>query len=315
MTQRPLTRVAAIGVVACLLALCACNVTPEDPWDVSDETDDDGASLRIATYNTDTLFDTECDSNECGEGDYEPQPTEEEYAARIEEVAEAIDDLDADVVLLQEVEKEAVLQDLADELDGEYPTAELGELGWAASPDVAVLAKGEKVATREYRDERALETPNGGEDRFAREFLRVDLEIDGHSVIACTAHFRSKRNDNAEHRLAEAEEAREIIDDIAQKHPDSLVIFGGDLNDRPGSGPLEALTDDDGLRRAGRGYGEDEVYTYYFDGQRQAIDHLLNAPTEGGEYVEESAEAFHDREPAGYGGSDHGALRARYRLQ
>ncbi|MFW5968211.1 MAG: endonuclease/exonuclease/phosphatase family protein, partial [Persicimonas sp.] len=236
-------RTILIGLAVSLFVFSACGLTPEDPWDPSEEGEE---NLRVASFNTHNLFDTHCDSGDCGPNEFEKTPSQSEYEERITEVAEAIEELDSQIVLLQEIENEDVLEDLADELDGHYSVAVLGELGWPGSLDVGVLSTGELEETRGYRDERELERPDGGTDRFTREFLRVDLEIGGRSIIAFTSHFRSKRDDDPERRLAEAREAREIVDEVAHANPDSLVVFGGDLNDRPGSEPLEALTTDNG---------------------------------------------------------------------
>lgn len=308
MTRKPI-RTTLVGLAVSLFVFSACGVAPEDPWDPSEDGEE---FLRVASFNTYNLFDTECDSGDCGPNDFEKTPSPDEYEERITQVAEAIEELDAQIVLLQEIENEEVLDDLAEELDGEYPVAVLGELGWPGSLDVGLLSTGKLEETRGYRDERELERPDGGSDRFTREFLRVDIEIGGRSIIAFTSHFRSKRNDDPGRRLAEAREAREIVDEVAHANPDSLVVFGGDLNDRPHSETLEALTADDGLRRAGRSFDEDELYTFYFDQERQAIDHLLKAPNTAGHYVERSVKAHHDRDPVGYGGSDHGAIVARF---
>lgn len=271
-------------------------------------------TVTIATFNVRRLFDTECDSSRCGSDSFEKVPSVDEYEARIAEVAAAVDALGADIVLLQEIEKEAVLTSVQQALGGAYPVAVFGEVGYSASLDVAVLARGELRGTQGYRDQDLIR-PGGGTTEFAREFLRADLEIDGEEVIVFTAHFKSKRNDDPERRLAEARGARDIIEQAAADNPEALVVLGGDLNDTPGSEPLEALTGDGGLVRAGASKSLDELYTYLYNWEKTAIDHLLMARTPGGSYVSGSAKAHHDRNPAGYGGSDHGALSGQFQLR
>ena len=93
---------------------------------------------------------------------------------------------------------------------------------------------------------------------FEREFLEVHFEFGSSRLIVFNAHFRSKRPpDDPGQRLAEASAAREIILERAASFPDALIVFGGDLNDLPGSAPLNALEDGDLLYRV----GEDSVMT------------------------------------------------------
>jgi endonuclease/exonuclease/phosphatase family metal-dependent hydrolase len=263
----------------------------------------------VATYNVHFLVDTVCDSHLCEPDDFEEQPSQAEFDARIAQVARAIDSLGADILLLQEVEKKSVLDALNAALSEPYPIAVLGESGFAASLDVAVLARGELVDTREYSE------LNGGRDTFSRKFLRVDLDLKGERVIVFSAHFRSKRGGDSQIRLAEAQTARDIVTEIASTHDGALVVLGGDLNDTPDSEPLQALTSGGELVRVAEGEEIVDVFTYVYFQRREEIDHLLMATTRGGAYVEGSAHSEHDEAPAGLGGSDHGALVARFEMR
>lgn len=326
MTKRWRLFISGWGLILVVVLAVGC-VSPHpedwnnDDWDVeeadggSPEDEDEAADvieepppLTVATFNVYLLFDTECNSGECGPNDFEIEFSQSEYEARLEEVAAAIEELDADIVLLQELENEGVLEDLAETLDGGYPVAVHGETGFSASLDVAVLARGTFLDTKNY-GQRRLTLPDGSRGWFAREFLRVDLDIDGDDVIVFTSHFRSKANgDDPDRRLAEAQEARKIVEEVAEANDDALVVFGGDLNDTPGSEPLEALMSDGGLERVGQNRGTEDIYTYFFNDERMSIDHILWAPTSGGGYVSGSGRSLHHDEPAGFGGSDHGAM-------
>lgn len=319
MTLRRLEQLFSLVLLASLLALGGCAEPPPGGTDdaaLSDagDTSSEYPTVTVATFNVRRFFDTECDSNRCGSNDWEEAPSEEGYNERIDKISEAIVSLDADIVLLQEIEKEAILADLAGALDGEYPVQVFGETGNVASVDVGILARGSLVDSKGYRD-RDLQRPDGSHTRFAREFLRADLDIDGEEVIVFTAHFVSKASDDPERRLAEAREARQIIDEVSAQNNDALVILGGDLNDTPDSEPMAALTGDGGLFRAGAELTLDDTFTYVYRWEPEAIDHLLMANTAGGAYVDGSAHSVHDREPAGLAGSDHGALVATFEMR
>ena len=213
-----------------------------------------------------------------------------------------------DVVLLQEVESQACLDEIARHLQDLYSVAELGEIGFAASVDVAVLSRGTLRDVRRHRDV-PIERPDGSQTSFARELLEVEVRLDGRDVIVLAAHFKSKSGDDPGRRQAEAAAARAITVETAALHPDALVVLGGDLNDTPGSAPLDELLAGGDLLRVAEELGEDD-WTYQWNETRSAIDHLLLV-IGSGQYVAGSAEVMHDGR--GWRGSDHACLRATFR--
>lgn len=308
-----------LGVLLVVFA-AACDPpassTPDaDLADASDVVETiDAPQTRISTFNVRRLFDRTCDSGQCDGDDFEEVPSEQEYDLTLQRTADAITAMDADVVLLQEIENAIVLDDLRSRLDPEYNVSVMGETGFAASLDVAVIARGELLETRKYRESRALELPGGGQSEFTREFLEVRLQIEGEELIVFCTHFKSQSNDNPDRRLAEAQEAREIVDEVVAANPEALVVLGGDLNDTPGSDPLEALMGNGGLQRAGAELPAEQMWTYDYRGDRQAIDHLLIAPSNGGGYVENTARTVRDANGTGLADSDHAALLADFEL-
>jgi endonuclease/exonuclease/phosphatase (EEP) superfamily protein YafD len=270
-------------------------------------------SLRIAAFNVHRLFDTVCHSGACGGSHYEALPSPEAFAVQADQLAQAINRLDADVVLLGEVETQASLDALTARLPQfrhpEHRLSVLGETGAPASVDVAVLSVHPISFFRGHRD-RVLTEPDGSLTRFSRELLEVHLDTPGTKSIVFSAHFRSKVNDEPGRRFAEADAARDIVSSAAQASPGALVVLGGDLNDVPGSAPLDALERDGALLRVSSDRPDSETWTYSYFGDRQAIDHLYLARG-GGTYVPGSFQAA--REPrGGYGGSDHAAVYADF---
>ncbi len=267
-------------------------------------------ALRVATFNTHLFFDTVCQSGRCDIGDFEIVNSETDFRDKARKLADAVAGLNADVVLLQEVETEDCLDALNRALSSPYPVAEQGETGSAASIDTAVLARGRLLERRNHRGT-PIEGPNGESLQFTREFLELHLEIGGGRVIAFDAHFKSKASDDPDRRLAEAMAAHDIVTARAREYPDALVVFGGDLNDTPGSAPLDALENSGRLLRVAGDLPDLEAATYDYRGRLQAIDHLFMARQAAGELV--SGSVLSVRGPVfGYGGSDHAALRADF---
>lgn len=265
--------------------------------------------LRVATFNIRLFFDSSCDSAACGSGEFEQVLSPAELEARADSIADAIRALDADVISVQEVETQVSMDALAARLVDRYPTVVFGETGAPGSVDVAVLGAGKLLEVRKHRYD-PMYKPDGTPTYFAREFLEVHLELGAHRVIQFSAHFRSKASDDPGRRLAEAQKAREIMTASTEELPEAIVVLGGDLNDTPGSEPIEALEYGSDLLRVAKDKPLLEQATYTWNGQGQAIDHVFLATASRGVYVPGSATVVRDPGAPGLASSDHAALFA-----
>ncbi len=273
--------------------------------------------LRIGHLNVRRYFDTTCESNDCKAGGFEEVVTEEEFESRTKQLAFGLARLEADVITLAEVESQASLDALQAKLKAEgldYPVAYLGETGAPGSVDVAVLARGTLESVKTYRKETPLEREDGTKTQFTRELPEVHLKIGSHAVIVFAAHFRSKADDDPQRRLAEAKATHTIMVATGEANPDALVLLGGDLNDVPGSAPIDALEADGALVRVAKDLPAASQGTYTFGGEKQAIDHIFTTAAGGSAYVAGSAAVVRDGN-GGLAGSDHAALHADFNLQ
>ena len=305
----------AVGLL-CVLSMVGCGEAAvqdpvvEDPPEVEDVSPPAAFEVRIATWNVRRFFDTRCDSGGCGGDAFVALPTEEEFEARADEIAQAIRSLEADVILLQEIESDLCLAALEARLSDVFDVFLIGETRLAGSVDTAVLARGRVEELRTHRQDN-FALPEGGETRFLREFLEVHLVIENKKVVVFVAHFKSKNNDDPSQRLAEATRAREIVlgtvDEVGEG---VLVVLGGDLNDTPGSPAIDAIEQGGVLVRVAAELDPDS-WTHIFRGNIAAIDHLFHA-TGRGEHVEGSSEVKRDN--GRFGGSDHAALLADFNL-
>ncbi len=295
-------------VVALALGACRDVSDPPGPPDAPA-----GEHVRLATVNVHRFFDTVCDSGACEPGDYEEQPTADDFAFKADQLAEAIRGLDADMVALEEIESQACLDSLLARLDDVMPYGELGETGGTASVDVAVMSTRPIAAVRRHRADTPLTLADGTVTTFSRELLEVEVHTgDDRAIVLFAAHFKAKVDDDAPRRLAEAQAASRIVDERAAVSPDALVVLGGDLNDTPGSPPLNALVVDGALVRVADDLPVEAQATYRYDGRGQAIDHLLLAPSPRVLRLPRSSIVW--RDATGYGGSDHAALSSDFLL-
>jgi len=288
------------------IVLAACGRPPAHVVDASDD-----ERVRVATFNVRRFFDTVCDSGACGPDEYEAMPSEGEFEARADQLAEAILRLDADVISLQELETQACLDALLARLAPEMPYGVLGEIHTPASVDVAVVSRTPLDQVRGHRTSEPLTRPDGTVTTFSRELLEIRARtVRGAPVVLFAAHFKSKSGDDPGRRLAEAQVTSHVVNEVATAAPDALVVLGGDLNDTPGSPPLHALTVDGRLIRVADDLPLAQQATYIFRGRGEAIDHLLLAPTPAATRVPRSSGVWKDG--TGWGGSDHFALTSDF---
>ncbi|MFT6400292.1 MAG: endonuclease/exonuclease/phosphatase family metal-dependent hydrolase [Bradymonadia bacterium] len=275
--------------------------------DVPEGTEPD---VVVVTFNVERLFDAVCQSNNCEDG-FESAPSEAQVRYKVGIIADGIRQTGAHVALLQEVENLDVLQDLTAELGAEWNVSLIGETGGTASLDVAVLARNTTLLASESHRGDVLFRPDGSRTSFAREFMEVHLEYGGGRLIVFNAHFKAKSNDDPGRREAEAIAARQIVTRVIAERPDAIVVLGGDLNDVPGSAPIEQLEAEGDLARVAAILPEGEDWTHEFRNTRNAIDHLYLATGASGGITPNSVWVARDAS-GGLAGSDHAALRAGF---
>ena len=268
-------------------------------------------TVRVATFNVHNLFDTICDSGNCTPSDYEKQLSSEDYSEKVANVVNGIWKINADVVLLQEIEKESCLKDIQTSLSASiYPGAVFGDIGRVASVNVGILTRGKVTNVRTHRENNYLQQPDGSQKLMSRELLEVEITLDNDiEMTAFTTHFVSKVSDSeGGRRLAEARFTHDVLADYIAAHPNRLIVFGGDLNDTPGSAPIDALESDGVLLRTTRNMPDEEIYTW---GHQAAFDHLYYPAAFEDNFKFSMVycdSVYHN----GYSSSDHCALRSDF---
>jgi len=328
----PLRVALALGVVGSLAVGCADqSVTPTPPPSVGGvdagadgepaATVDGGTqhpgTIRVAQFNVRRFFNTVCDSGKCSGGDFEDLPTETEFDAKTDALAKGIALIDPDILSLEEVETQGCLDALNAKLTAMgkgFPVAHVGETGSAGSVDVAVLARGALTEIKTHRDTPLVEA-DGTMTTFTREFLEMRMTFGARSVIMFAAHFRSQVSDDPARRLAEAKGAQAIVSKTSTDLPDSLVILGGDLNDKPGSDAINALEAGGALLRVASDIPVDAQATYIFNGVKSALDHIFVGAPQKSRYVAKSAVVYTDAPKGGFSSSDHASLAADFSIE
>ena len=269
-------------------------------------------SVVIGTYNTRLFFDKHCDSGYCSDSDFEKELSDSEYKNKVADLADSVKEIGADIILLQEVEKESCLKDLF-EKSGDYDDSFLGEKGTPSSVDTGVMTKGEITYKNKHTESIECAGCEGGTTTFSRAFLETHIKLGCRKIIVFSAHFKSKADDDAPRRLAEAAAAVKILKNTAEKYPDALIVMGGDLNDEPGSETLEPFEKESSFLRVASELSTKDQATYSYRGEAIAIDHIFQVKSSLGSYKTGSAEVVKDA-PSWYslGSSDHAALKATF---
>lgn len=260
----------------------------------------DASRVTIAAWNAERVFDAVCDSGRCGPSEAEDLPDASAAQADAVRVGRAVRALDADIVVISEIENEAVAHRIADAA-ATYETVHIGESG-PGTIDVAVLSRFAVLEWRTHRPYLGLDDP---EVRSTRVFIEVHLDAGARRVIVIGAHFKSRLRDDPSRRLAEARAVAELARAAAARHPGAVVLLAGDLNDTPDSPPLDALEVDAALVLHTRALAPSDAFTFGTGSRRTLIDHVLSVPAP---FVETTDVKVVRTDGVAYGGSDHAAV-------
>jgi hypothetical protein len=121
----------------------------------------------------------------------------------------------------------------------------------------------------------------------SRKPLVTEFTVDGVQLIVIANHFNSKGGDeplwqpnqppvrsSEVQRLAQAEALAAFVKSVLAINPNANIVLTGDLNDFQFADTLKPLTDA-GLTNLMSLLPEGERYTYSFEGNAQALDHMF----------------------------------------
>ncbi len=305
----------------------------EDSDPIVDQDQNESETITISSFNVENLYDAQCDNGldefgNCRDGYLVDQAT---FDSRISEIAASLEKIGADIQILVEMEDETGAEALKNRLPDMFDDYHVANKSLQYT-DVGIVTRG-KITVIKNHSGSPIQSPDGSTHYFAREFPEIHVKIDGRHVIVFPAHFKSKANDNPSWRLAEAIAAQKIVKETATAYPDAVVVMGGDINDLPGSDPVNALETPEGEEpvltrvlkdiavpheQCTHNYGcwdEEVVCT--------AIDHLFFSEISAGKYVSGSGKVVKDgactyypddcsQAPYCLGHSDHAAVKASF---
>jgi endonuclease/exonuclease/phosphatase family metal-dependent hydrolase len=228
----------------------------------------------VATWNVHDLFDAVDRLLPPGELDTVLTPVEVEL--KLGRIAAVLRRVDADLVLLQEVETLALVEALA--VRGGYPEARLIDGFDPRGIDVALLSR---LPVERYASHLG-ELGADGRPLWSRDCVEGFVTAVGGRVVVVGSHLVSRVTDpGGARRREQASRMRAIADAAGRAEPGALVVVVGDLNDGPASEALAPLLADgrwvDALSELGLG----DAWTWIGHGAGARLDYLLLPSAEG----------------------------------
>jgi uncharacterized protein len=130
--------------------------------------------------------------------------------------------------------------------------------------------------------------PGNAAFNTSRKPLAAEFTFGGRTIFVIANHLNSKGGDeplfgrfqpptlvSETQRVQQAAIVNDFADDILAIDPDASVIVLGDLNDFEFSVPLNTLEGGGELNNLTETLPQEERYTYVFEGNSQALDHIL----------------------------------------
>lgn len=236
----------------------------------------DPMALHVLNWNVHNLENDKDDSGAPGE----TIVTTAEYTSHRKAVGLVLNQEDADILVLAEVENKAVLDDLnATELGGKYIASSLIDGNDYRGVDIGVLSKYPIDSVVSHKDEAfTLNGTQGPNYYFSRDCPEIHIQFNGRSMVFLGAHFKAKSNDDPIKRLAEAQHTRAIADGLAKQDPTRAIIILGDFNDTPNSPPYLAVVGDGATKftDASLTMPAGDRWSYNFQGKLELIDYQMS---------------------------------------
>ena len=228
--------------------------------------------MRVVTWNVENLFDEVDDPDTIDD-----VPSAAVVNRKLDDIAAVLTPLEADFIALQEVENEAILGRLADQLG--YEQYGLIDAFDGRGIDVGYITRlplASSPMVTSHLGER-FPLPDGSDDiYFTRDALEVFVDVGGATVGVIIVHFRSMRDGGADIRQAEAAYTAQIAEARISSGLNNILVVG-DLNDIPGSAPLDEILAGS-LVDLTLEVPEDDRWTFVFDRVRRQFDYILGSP-------------------------------------
>lgn len=185
-------------------------------------------SIKIAFYNVENLFDT-IRNPLTYDAEFTPRGVHrwdtERYRHKISHIAQVLDELQADIIGLAEIENEEVLQDLLLTMNQDYNYIHRHTAD-SRGIDVALLYRGSNFIPQRISQ--------AGSPLVHRDFLIVEGELNNEPLCLVICHMPAVPNGTTLRNRA-AQLLHQITDSLSHREPNRKLIVMGDFNATPSS--------------------------------------------------------------------------------
>jgi len=213
-------------LAAVFIFLNGCKFSGQETEEDDDE--ETGRSIKIMTWNVDNLFDGKDNGFEYDEFKESAGWSVEKYLGRVNVISAAIGSVEPkpDIIVLQEIESLAILEDLAEAISGGY--------SWSHFANNQGAALGLGILSRFPLSESKVHSITVGSDTTPRPVLETRIQSDEGAFVIFACHWKSKLggDDVTENvRRASARVILRRIRELWENEPETGVIVTGDLNE------------------------------------------------------------------------------------
>lgn len=290
------------------------------------------SEVSVLNWNLETFFDANFDGNEYSEFKNSKSGwSMEKYSARLKRLGDVLKKLDADIVVLEELEKKEQIYDIFNILSGGFDFAKSYKYGaFAASTDAPI---GCAVISRfPLSDVRVHEIFSDSEGKMPsmRPIMQINVSIDGKNLCLFVNHWKSKSGGSEQSevwRNAQEENLSRLMSVACAEG--SSVLAAGDFNRDIGEF-IHEKNGDFNVRLRGSDnlfvYSPwlerdfDERGSYWYKDRWERIDHFFSCggakivsfePQTNGEWADNEGKPRKYKVYNGYGYSDHLPIMCR----
>ncbi len=173
--------------------LCACNLSLKNSDGGKENCD--RQSISLACWNAQTFFDAEIEGTEYSDYQNLAKWSKDKYLVRLSRLCEIMTSLNADIIVLEEIENAAVVQDIANQLaGGAWDNSKAWSYACFAKENGAAI--GCAVFSRFELKDMKLHSmkilSHGEEQPSTRPVIQVTADVNGKNLVIFVNHWKSK---------------------------------------------------------------------------------------------------------------------------
>ena len=225
--NKTLLCLAGLGII---LSVSFCFLSCESNFQGGEE---NSVQLKVMNWNLQTFFDSTFDGNEYSE--YKNSKSgwsREKYEIRLERLASVIKKLDADLIVLEEIEKESQLQDIANRLSGSFDFSRLYSHAIFSGSEQSSI--GCAVLSRYPLEQISVHTMDmriAEKQPSMRPILQLTVCAKERNLLLFVNHWKSKSSGAEKSEFWRKRQERLLADLIIKaKKQNQAVLACGDFN-------------------------------------------------------------------------------------